>query len=98
MKIILDTDIGDDVDDSYALLLALNTPRLEILGVTTAYRNAPLRAKIAAYLIRSAGKTVPVYVGASYPLGQDILRFDYEKIGADGLPIIRQYYDYMSDE
>ena len=98
MKIILDTDIGDDVDDAFALLLAINTPRLEILGVTTAYRNAPLRAKIAAHLIRSAGKTVPVYAGASYPLRQDILRFDYEKIGADGLPIIRQYYDYMSDE
>lgn len=98
MKIILDTDIGDDVDDAFALLLALNTPRLEILGVTTVYRNAPLRAKIAASLIRAAGKTVPVYAGASYPLKQDILRFDYEKIGADGLPIIRQYYDYMSDE
>ena len=33
MKIIIDTDIGDDIDDAFALQLALNTPELEILGV-----------------------------------------------------------------
>ena len=35
-KIILDTDIGDDVDDAFALGLALQSPEVEIVGVTTA--------------------------------------------------------------
>src|SRR5512138_376959 len=36
-KIIIDTDIGDDIDDAYALALALSSPELDILGVTAAW-------------------------------------------------------------
>ena len=36
-KIILDTDIGDDIDDAFALALALKSPEIEILGVTTVF-------------------------------------------------------------
>jgi len=35
--VILDTDIGDDIDDAFALALALRSPELKILGITTAY-------------------------------------------------------------
>ena len=35
-KVIVDTDIGDDIDDAYALTLALHSPEFEILGITTA--------------------------------------------------------------
>jgi len=34
-KVIIDTDIGDDVDDAFALALALRSPELQILGITT---------------------------------------------------------------
>ena len=34
--VILDTDIGDDIDDAFALGLALRSPELELLGITTA--------------------------------------------------------------
>src|SRR5215831_9093807 len=34
-KVIIDTDIGDDVDDAFALALAVKSPELEVLGVTT---------------------------------------------------------------
>ncbi len=98
MKIILDTDIGDDIDDAFALLLALKTEKLELMGVTTVFRNTLLRAKIAAYIIREAGENVKVYAGESHPLKQEIPRFDYEKTDTEGYPVIRQYFDYMRDE
>ena len=37
-KIIIDTDIGDDVDDAFALALAVKSPELQVLGVTTTFR------------------------------------------------------------
>jgi purine nucleosidase len=67
--IILDTDIGTDVDDAMALSLAALCPDFEILGVTTVHADAPLRARIARKLLDQAGRTdVPVIPGASQPL------------------------------
>lgn len=43
---ILDTDIGDDIDDAFALALALKSPELKLLGITTAYGDTDLRAKL----------------------------------------------------
>ena len=42
--IILDTDIGTDVDDLLALSLVLTSPELELVGVTTVYGDVALRA------------------------------------------------------
>ncbi len=33
--VILDTDIGDDIDDAFALALALRSPELRLIGITT---------------------------------------------------------------
>ena len=38
-KIILDTDIGDDIDDAFALSILLNEKNADLLGVTTVFRN-----------------------------------------------------------
>ena len=62
-KIILDTDIGDDVDDAFALALALCSPELEIVGITTAWGDTPLRARLVDRFLAetnhaSAGITV----------------------------------------
>ncbi len=46
-KIIIDTDIGDDIDDAFALALALTSPELKILGVATTFGDTELRAKLA---------------------------------------------------
>ena len=54
-KVIIDTDIGDDIDDAYALTLALHSPEFEILGVTTAWGDTALRAQLAARLLAAAG-------------------------------------------
>lgn len=43
---VIDTDIGDDIDDAFALALALRSPELKLLGVTTAYGDTELRARL----------------------------------------------------
>lgn len=68
-RIILDTDVGTDVDDALALALAAASPELQIEGITTVHADAPLRARIAQALLNLAGrKDIPVIAGASMPI------------------------------
>src|SRR5579863_9903879 len=46
--VVLDTDIGDDIDDAFALALALQSPELKLLGITTAYGDTDLRARLVS--------------------------------------------------
>jgi len=66
--IILDTDIGDDIDDALALSLILNSPEFDLRGVTTVFRDAPRRALLARKVLKAWGKDVPVEAGISRPL------------------------------
>lgn len=63
-KIIIDTDIGDDVDDAFALALAVKSPELEILGVTTAFGETEVRAQIVDRFLGEVGRAeIPVMAG-----------------------------------
>jgi len=63
-KVIFDTDIGDDIDDAFALELALSSSKVQVLGVTTAWGDTDLRARLSARLLASTGHAnVPVYAG-----------------------------------
>lgn len=63
-KIIIDTDIGDDIDDVFAVGLALNSPELKILGITSAWGDTKLRARLLDRLLRETGRgDIPVAVG-----------------------------------
>ncbi len=63
-KIIIDTDIGDDVDDAFALALAVKSPELEILGVTTTFGDTETRARITDRLLGELGRgDIPVLAG-----------------------------------
>ncbi len=67
--IILDTDIGSDVDDALALALLLASPEAELIGVTTVYGDVACRARIAQKLLHLAGRDdVPVFPGAGQPI------------------------------
>ena len=70
-KIIIDTDIGDDIDDAFAVALALRSPEFNILGITTAYGDAEAteaRAHILDRMLGEAGRTeIPVAVGVQSP-------------------------------
>jgi inosine-uridine nucleoside N-ribohydrolase len=64
VPLVLDTDIGGDVDDAYALALALRHPEIDLRAVTTVSGDAELRARVAARLLHIAGRPdVEVAVG-----------------------------------
>ena len=63
-KILLDTDIGDDIDDAFALALALRSPEMELVGVTTAWGDTALRARLVNRFLKDTGEpSIPVLVG-----------------------------------
>jgi purine nucleosidase/pyrimidine-specific ribonucleoside hydrolase len=73
LKVILDTDIGDDIDDALALALIIASPELELLGVTTVFDNTEARARQARSLLVTAGgrhTRVPVAAGCGATISQ----------------------------
>jgi inosine-uridine nucleoside N-ribohydrolase len=65
-KVILDTDIGDDIDDAFALALALRSPELQILQIDSAYGDTHLRARLLERFLHEAGELqVPVAQGVT---------------------------------
>ena len=64
VPVILDTDIGDDIDDTWALCMLLKSPELDTRLVVGDEYNAIYRAKLIAKLLQTAGRTdVPVGIG-----------------------------------
>src|SRR5580704_4417050 len=63
-KIIIDSDIGDDVDDVFAIGLARTSPEVEILGISSAWGDTQLRAcMIDRLLIETNATNIPVAEG-----------------------------------
>lgn len=68
VPVVLDTDIGTDVDDLLALLLLATAPEVDLVAVTTVYGDTDLRARLAARVLRLLGRDdVPVHAGTSQP-------------------------------
>ena len=64
IKVILDTDIGDDIDDAWALALVAVHEKLEPLGITMGHGNTPARSKLACKLLHNIDRDdIPVYEG-----------------------------------
>ncbi|MCM8901769.1 nucleoside hydrolase [Caldicoprobacter algeriensis] len=68
VKLLLDTDIGSDIDDAVCLSYLLANPECQLLGITTVSGEAEKRAMMASVLCNIAGKDVPIYPGAEEPL------------------------------
>ncbi len=67
--VLIDTDIGDDIDDALALALALRSPEIELHGVTTVFGDTQRRARLAAHLLYVFEREdVPVAAGQQMPL------------------------------
>ncbi|MCD6360676.1 MAG: nucleoside hydrolase [Armatimonadetes bacterium] len=63
-KVILDTDIGGDIDDAWALGFLLSYPGFEPVGITITHGNTPARARIACKILYRTGRNnIPVAVG-----------------------------------
>jgi purine nucleosidase len=76
--IIIDTDPGQD--DAVAILMALASPELEVVAITTVAGNVPqpLVTNNALAMCELAGRTdVPVYRGANAPLERDLYTAEY---------------------
>jgi inosine-uridine nucleoside N-ribohydrolase len=67
-KIILDTDIGSDIDDAVCLAYLLAQPQCDLLGITTVTGEVEKRAMMASALCKVAGRQVPIFPGADQPL------------------------------
>jgi len=67
--VLLDTDIGTDVDDAIALALLLASPEIDLCGVTTVSGDTELRARIARKLLALGGRPdVPITAGVREPV------------------------------
>jgi purine nucleosidase len=85
-KIIIDTDIGDDIDDALAISLAVKSPEIDLIGVTTVYKNTAARARLAKKVLEMLGRAeTPVYIGCAQPL--------INKVEAEEIP--NQYSEDM---
>ena len=64
IPVIFDTDIGDDIDDTWALVMLLRSPELDLKLALTDYGKTDFRARIIARVLEIAGRTdVPVGIG-----------------------------------
>lgn len=95
-KVLLDTDIGGDIDDAICLAYLLKEPQCNLIGITTVCGEPEKRAAVADAICRAAGKQVPIVAGLDttlqpipvYPTpdGAEALKFwphnTYEKANA----------------
>ncbi len=98
IPVIFDTDICDDIDDTWALIMLLNSPEFDIKLITTAVGNTEQKAKTVAKILEIAGRTdIPIGIGVKHRDGghrQDQWVKDYElssypgKIHEDGVQAI----------
>jgi purine nucleosidase len=71
-KILIDTDIGDDIDDALAVVLALKSSELDLIGITTVYKNTRLRTQLALKLLQIYGRSdIPVASGTGMSFVND---------------------------
>ncbi|MGE5682403.1 MAG: nucleoside hydrolase [Bacillota bacterium] len=68
VKVLLDTDIGTDIDDAVCLAYLLENPECELMGITTVTGEAEKRAKLASVICKFAGRDIPIYPGCNSPL------------------------------
>ena len=83
--VILDVDTG--IDDALAIAYALNSPELEVIGITTCFGNGPIdfTTRNTLLILEQLEKSVPVYIGADKPLSRPAKNFPTHVHGEDGL-------------
>ena len=67
-KILLDTDIGNDIDDALCLAYLLANPECELVGVTTVSGEPDKRAMMVSAIAKQADQDIPIYPGIAQPL------------------------------
>ncbi len=79
--VILDTDIGDDIDDTWALAMLLGSPEIDLKLIVTASTDTPTKTRLVAKILESMGRTdIPIGTGVktgSDPINQAKWLGDY---------------------
>src|SRR6478735_2419663 len=101
VKVVLDTDIGTDIDDGWALGYALKSPIFELVGVTVTDGDTPQRARLACKLLHRLGRTdVPVAIGRQTPAVPPD-RVDYQFTWAEDFqaykPVATPAVEFLAD-
>lgn len=98
IKVIVDMDIGDDIDDSFALALLLQSPEFDIVGITTTWGDTALRAQLLERMLRETGHShIPVAQGtATTGNPQPFTQARYAKRGK--LPAMVPAVDFLLDQ
>jgi inosine-uridine nucleoside N-ribohydrolase len=84
--VIIDTDIGGDIDDAYAVALALQSPEIKLLGVATTYLDPTLQARLVRRLLIDVGRAdvmVATGIQMRHPAGK-LTQARYAEGGPDG--------------
>ncbi len=82
IPLILDTDIGGDIDDTWALAMLLKCPHLDVRLIVSSTGDTEYRAKIVGKMLEIAGRTdIPIALGpptdqAAYPQAQWVAGYD----------------------
>ncbi len=98
-KIIIDTDIGDDVDDAFAVALALRSPELQILGITTTFGDTQTRAKLADRLLGETGHSdIPVAAGTPTKVNNTFTQRAYAEGGRFARASHPKAVDFILDQ
>jgi len=64
VPVILDTDLGDDIDDTWALAALLATPEIDLKLITTAFDNTPKKTALVAKILQAMGRPdIPLGTG-----------------------------------
>jgi inosine-uridine nucleoside N-ribohydrolase len=96
-KIILDTDVGDDVDDAFAIDLTLSSPELKILGISSAWGDTALRARMLDRMVCETGRSeIAINAGIPTKSAADFTQAPWAKAG-----IAREHGDavaYLLDQ
>ena len=100
-KVVLDTDIGTDIDDAWALGYLLRSTSLDLLGVTVSDGDTAARARLACKLLHRMGRTdVPVAVGrrtAAVPPDRIDFQFAWSEDFRAYAPVPASAVDFLAD-
>ena len=81
IPVIIDTDIGGDIDDTWALMFALKRPELDVRLITTIFEDTERKTRLVAKMLERVGRTdIPIGRGhrqANTPLNQEAWLGDY---------------------
>lgn len=95
-KVILDTDIGDDIDDAWALAFVISYKEFDPVGITVTHGDTPARGRMACKMLSLAGrKEIPVAMGRKTPHNSRSYQFHWAEDYRATQPVAMSAADFI---